>query len=254
MSYWPRPRTVRNRGMLALLIAASLSSMAIYAQDPLKTLPNNYRSVFDNAALTVIRAHYGPHEKIPVHDHAGVSTVFVYLNDSSPVRIDHDGNNQFSVVRPPTVMGSFRVVAGMAERHSIENLGDKSSDFLRIELKQVSFQQGEAFRGKAPQSLQQSLDTVEFTDSGVQIERIICAAASRCMIKPVQAPSLLVAFTPLSMVADEEQQREAIEAGAVRWLPSSQSATVIPNAASSAHLLRIILPMVPATEKLSGKN
>ncbi len=40
MSYWPRPRTVRNRGMLALLIAASLSSMAIYAQDPLKTLPN----------------------------------------------------------------------------------------------------------------------------------------------------------------------------------------------------------------------
>ncbi len=68
MSYWAQSRTVRNRGMLAFLIAASLLPMTIFAQDPLKTLPNNYRSVFDNADLTVIRAHYGPHEKIPVHD------------------------------------------------------------------------------------------------------------------------------------------------------------------------------------------
>jgi hypothetical protein len=135
----------------------------------------------------------------------------------------------------------------MAERHSIENLGDKSSDFLRIELKQVSFPSGEAFRGSAPQNLDQSLDAVEFKDAGVQIERIVCAAASSCSIKPTQAPSLLVAFTPLSVVADEGQQKEVIEAGAVRWLPSSQAATVIPNTGIAAHLLRVTLPMDTAT-------
>lgn len=242
----PPLQMIRTRAMLAFLIAVSLSPIAIPAQDPLKTLPTNYRSIFDNSDVAVIRAHYGPHEKIPVHDHAAVSTVFVYLNDSSPVRIDHDGAKAFSVVRPPTVTGAFRVVAGMAERHSIENLGDKSSDFLRIELKQVSFPSGEAFRGSAPQNLQQSLDAIEFNEAGVQIERIVCAAAS-CSIKPTQSSSLLVAITPLSVLANDGQQKEAIEAGAVHWLPSSQEVTVIPYSGGSAHLLRIILPMDTAS-------
>lgn len=239
----PPLQMIRTRAMLAFLIAVSLSPIAIPAQDPLKTLPNNYRSIFDNPEVTVIRAHYGPHEKIPVHDHAAVSTIFVYLNDSSPVRIDHDGDKAFSVVRPPTVTGAFRVVAGMAERHSIENLGDKSSDFLRIELKQVSFPAGEAFRGSAPQNLQQSLDAIEFKEAGVQIERIVCAADSNCSIKPTQEPSLLVAITPLSVASNDGQHKGAIEAGAVHWLPSSQAATVIPNIGDSGRLLRIILPM-----------
>lgn len=243
MLSWRPLQLVRIQTILAFLIAVGLPPIAVPAQDPLKTLPNNYRSIFDNADVTVIRAHYGPHEKIPVHDHPAVSTVFVYLNDSSPVRIDHDGDKAFSVVRPPTVTGAFRVVAGMAERHSIENLGDKSSDFLRIELKQVSFASGEAFRGSAPQNLQQSLDAIEFNEAGVQIERIVCAAGSTCSIKPTQAPSLLVAISPLSVAANEEQQKEAIEAGAVHWLPSSQTASVIPNTGNSAHLLRILLPM-----------
>jgi hypothetical protein len=250
MPDWPPLQIVRIRAMLVFLIAVSLSPIALYSQDPLKTLPNNYRSIFDNPDVTVIRAHYGPHEKIPIHDHAAVSTVFIYLNDSSPVRIDHDGDKAFSVVRPPTVTGSFRVVAGMAERHSIENLGDKSSEFLRIELKQVSFPSEEAFRGSAPQNLRQSFDAIEFKDAGVQIERIVCAAVSNCSIKPTQAPSLLVALTALSVVANEGQQKEVIEAGAVHWLPSSQAATVIPNIGDSAHLLRIILPM----DKVSGQK
>src|ERR1700761_4232996 len=215
---WPPLQIVRLRALLASLIAVTSYSIALHAQDPLKTLPNNYRSIFDNPDVAVIHAHYGPHEKIPVQDHAAVSTVFVYLNDSSPVRIDHDGDKAFSVVRPPTVIGSFRVVAGMAERHSIENLGDKSSDFLRIELKQVSFPSGEAFRGSAPQNVQQSLDAIEFKEAGVHIERIVCAAASNCSIKPTQSSSLLVAITPLSLVAHEGAQKQAIEAGAVHWL------------------------------------
>ena len=129
----PSEQSILDHGlvnsMLGLLVVASSFSISTRAQDPLVTLPNNYRSIFDNSSVTVIYAHYGPYEKIPVHDHSSLSTVFVYLSDSGPVRIDHAEETPFSVIRPPTVKGSFRVAAGQAERHSIENLGDTSSDF-----------------------------------------------------------------------------------------------------------------------------
>ena len=123
----------------------------------------------------VIRAHYGAHEKIPVHDHTALATVFVYLNDSGQVRIDHteDGKVE-SVGRPPTVKGAYRVAPGIAERHSIENLGDTSSDFLRVELKRITLDMKEPFRRKAPSDLSVGKDEVEFTGGGVKIERIIC--------------------------------------------------------------------------------
>jgi hypothetical protein len=232
---------------ISLLIAVGLWSIAACAQDPLITLPNNYRSVLDNSAVAVIRAHYGPHEKIPVHDHSSFSTVFVYLNDSGQVRIDHAeaGEKPMSIVRPPTVKGSFRVIAGMAERHSIENLGDTSSDFLRVELKQVSLGLKDPFRGKAPQSLSQNQDAIEFTDPALQIERIICVGSSTCPIKPSPAPSLIVAFTPLSMGTAASEKKEKLDAGAVLWLPASAAATITPDAASPVHILRILLPTAP---------
>jgi len=227
----------------ALFLAIAACPIAARAQDPLKTLPNNYWTVLDNSAVVVIRAHYGPHEKIPVHDHTSFSTVFVYLSDSGPVRIDHAeaGEPPVSVTRPPTVKGAFRVAAGIAERHSIENLGDASSDFLRVELKQVSLDLKEPFRGSAPPTLSQSRDSVEFSQPDLQIERIVCVGASPCPVKPSTAPSLLVAFTPLHM-ADAAGKTEKLDAGTVRWLPASQAATISPDAASPAHILRILIP------------
>jgi len=229
---------------IALLIVLGLWSVAACAQDPLVTLPNNYSSAFDNSAVAVIRAHYGPHEKIAVHDHSSLSTVFVYLNDSGQVRIDHAeaGEKPTSVIRPPTIKGSFRVIAGQAERHSIENLGDTSSDFLRVELKQVSLGLKDPFRGRAPQSLAQSQDSVEFTDPAVQIERIVCVGSPTCPIKSSPAPSLIIAFTPMCVTVAGSEKREKLDAGAVRWLPSSQASAITPDAASPAHILRILLP------------
>jgi hypothetical protein len=210
-------------------------------------LPNNYSSAFDNSAVAVIRAHYGPHEKIPVHDHSSFPTVFVYLDDSGQVRIDHAevGEKPESILRPPTVKGSFRVIAGMAERHSIENLGDKSSDFLRVELRQVSLGLKDPFRGKAPQTLSENQDAVEFTDPALQIERVVCVGSSPCLIKPSPAPSLIVAFTPLSIKTEASEERERLDAGAVSWLPASAAATITRDAASPAHILRILLPTAP---------
>ena len=194
------------------------------AQDPLKLLPQNYKLVFDNADVTVIRAHYGPHEKLPVHDHTSYSTIFLYLNDSGPVRIDHaePGEAPHSVTRPPTTLGSYRVAPGIVERHSIQSLSDTPSDFLRIELKHVSLDMKDPFRGKAPASSGVDSDAVEFSAPGLRIERIVCTGPSPCRSGPSPAPSLLV----------------EIPSGILHWLPPSASATV----RSPAQLLRITLP------------
>jgi len=212
------------------------------AQDPLKTLPQNYRLVLGNGDVAVIHAHYGAHEKIPVHDHPSISTVFVYLNDSGQVRIDHtDGDKVESVVRPPTFKGSYRVAAGIAERHSIENLGDTDSDFLRVELKRIDLKLAEPFRGKAPQTLAVSKDSVEYSDASLQIERVICVGSSACPLMPVAGPSLLIAFTPLEVKVAGANAEEKMDDGEVRWLASSESATIRPEGDSPAHVLRIIL-------------
>ncbi len=228
--------------MLTLGIAAT----GVLAQDPLKTLPNNYRLIFENQEVAVIRAHYGAHENIPVHDHTAFATVFVYLNSSGATRIDHEeGGKVESVVRPPTVEGAYRVAAGIAERHRIENLSDTSSEFLRVELKRVDLSgMKEPFRGKAPASLAASEDAVEFTAPGVEIERIVCVGTGTCAVKASAAPSLLIPFTAMTLRGGGGAE-EKLVSGGVRWLPAGQGATVRREGAEAGHLLRILLPKGP---------
>ena len=85
----------------------------------------------------MIRVHYGSHEKVGVHDHSAYPTVYVYLSDSPPVQFTHDEQPPFVLTRPPAKAGAFRLSPGRRERHSVENMGDTSSDFLRVELRQV---------------------------------------------------------------------------------------------------------------------
>jgi hypothetical protein len=122
-------------------------------------------------------------------------------------------------------------------------MGDASSDFLRVELKQIPLGGLKPFRGKAPNSPLQSQNSVEFTAAALEIQRIICVGSFACSMKPSSAPSLIIAFTSLYLATGvAEKQGEKLEAGTVRWLLSSEVATVRPYAASPAHLLRILVP------------
>jgi hypothetical protein len=62
------------------------SAVCVAQQKP-DALPDNYKTVLTKSFVKVIRVHYGPHEKVPVHDHPSTPTVYVYLNDSGPVRL-----------------------------------------------------------------------------------------------------------------------------------------------------------------------
>ena len=153
------------------LCCASASAQAVIA-----TLPGNYKTIFGNPDVLVRHVHYGAHEFVPMHDHSAYPTVYVYLNNSGEVEITHEGPKAFNVVRPPTHTGAFRISPSVVERHSVTNLSDITSDFLRIELRRIPPSDlKKAFRGDVPSPLSPGKHT-GIRDTALEINRIVCPA------------------------------------------------------------------------------
>ena len=228
--------------VLACVLGAALAPAR--AQDSSSTLPKNYRTVFENSAAAIIHAHYAPHETVPVHDHSKFATVYVYLSDSGPVKFSHVEEHPFTTVRKPLEAGAYRISPGRIERHSAENQGDIPTDFLRVELKQVPVRHfTQEFRAPAPASLSQNSDTVDFSNSDVATERIICVAGSSCEIKAAASPSVIIAFTPVIISSeDNDSVSEPLKNGDVYWMEKGESLSIKPDSRVSAHVLRILLP------------
>ena len=224
--------------MLEMTLLASVR--VAHAQDPLKAFPNNYKLALDNPQIRVLRCHYGPHEKVGVHNHSDYPTIYVYLSDSGEVRFSHVEEHAFVMTRPPVKKGAFRVSPGRPERHTVDNLSDLSSDYLRIELKQIPLHSTlHLFRGEAPASLHPG-DTAEFSEPQLAIHRIVCNPGETCPLSATSAPALLVAFTPTKVSGQTEMQ-----SGAIQWLPAVKGLSVSANGVEPAHLLQINLKPQP---------
>jgi quercetin dioxygenase-like cupin family protein len=211
------------------------------AQQKTDALPDNYKTVLTKSFVKVIRVHYGPHEKVPVHDHPATPTVYVYLNDSGPVRLTHFEEKPFSLVRPPTHKGAFRVSPGRIEKHSVENLSDLPSDFLRVEL--PGFQLGERdleFRGKAPDDLTHDLSATEFQIPRLSITRTICVDRTRCAIRAASAPSVVVAFSEVVLREDGGTgKRTELKPGDVLAVSAGEALSLSAVGNEPAHILQI---------------
>jgi len=228
------------RHTLSLLLASS-AVLPVLGQDPLTAVPANYCLVLDNPIAEVIRVHYGPHERIGVHDHSPFPTVYVYLSDSGPVRFAHDEDPPFALTRPSVVKGSFRVSPGRRERHTVENLSGTGSNFLRIELKHVPLGSGlPSFRGKAPGELTRSGSSVEYRSPQFTVGRILCKAEEVCELPNSKLPSLLIAFSPVKLSGSGD-----LVPGNVRWEQGLQPSLSVRSVSdASAHLLQItFLPL-----------
>jgi predicted metal-dependent enzyme (double-stranded beta helix superfamily) len=111
------------RRFLTSVVLAMAAASSTAAQDGATALSRNYWTLLDNEQLQVVRVHYDPHQKLPVHDHSRYPTIYVYLIDSGPVRFIHDEVRPFVLTRRLVRAGWFRVSPGRVEKHQVANLG-----------------------------------------------------------------------------------------------------------------------------------
>ena len=108
-------------GMVCLAVSTAM------AQDPVKVAPKQCKLVFENDQVRVLRWNVGPHEKIPMHEHPAMVSVFLT-----------GGHTRFTL--PDGKTRDANVKAGdtawaAPEKHSAENLTDKPSELIQVELK-----------------------------------------------------------------------------------------------------------------------
>jgi hypothetical protein len=231
-----------SRQGLMWLAACVMSAGQAPAQNPVTAYPKNYKLVLDNPDVAVIRAHYGPHESVGVHDHSDFTTVYVYLNDSGQVKFVHSEEKKpFTVYRPPTHTGAFRVSPGRKETHTVENLADTPSDYLRVELKKMPIQTlKDEFRGPAPAQPLLTAKTVAYDNPALRIERMICDPGTTCTLDAEAAPSVLIAVTPTALLGEKQGQMLTFDQPTA-WLAAGSHAGVRSVGPVPAQVLRIVL-------------
>lgn len=222
--------SLNARAQSLLAISAAVAAGVVWAQDPIVTLPKNYRLLFENAAVRVEHVTYGPHEKLPVHDHPGSPTVYVCLTDSKPVRFTHIEAKAFTSTRPAETAGTFRVSPGRVEKHEVENTGDLPAEFLRVELRQIPLGfQSAAFRSPKVFNRTRRGATVEFSSPQFQIRRVVAVGSQAT---EVAGTGLFVALTVVKI-----GQRE-LKPGEVLWADAGSRSKVF-AAGTAANLLFI---------------
>lgn len=113
-------------------LAFWISALA-FAQDPYTVAPKNYHLEFENPYVRVSRVSYRPGDKLAVHDHPALPTIYIYTTDGGPILFGHQ---EFQAIRRPEVKAwQIRFNRGNKETHTTEYLGDAPSEYLRIELK-----------------------------------------------------------------------------------------------------------------------
>lgn len=230
--------------------------MLAFGQSPQEVAPQAYRREFENDWVRVTRVRYAPREKIATHGHPGLPTIYVYLSDSGPVRFIHTGEEEFTLVRPATKVGGFRLSRGnRGETHAVESLTDKPTHFLRIELK-TQFGDLKNFRGRfppTPHPTAQNSQERRFENDWVRILRLTCAPRRRCDdLSSRTAPALLVAITAARMRPGGSGGAGAsplsMEPGQTRWLEPGEALNLENTNGRPAEFLRIDLKTKPASQ------
>ena len=122
---------MRKVNLIVLAVGAiCLLATAAMAQDPIQVDPKHYKVEVDNDQVRVLRFHMAPKESSPMHSHP--ANVLVALTDGHVKIISADGKSR-EVTRK-----AGAVTYRPAEKHAVENLGDKDYESITVELKTKS--------------------------------------------------------------------------------------------------------------------
>lgn len=157
-------------------------------QDPTIALPKAYKVEFDNERVRVVRAHYDANATLPEHAHPGGVTVYLYLNASSGVLFSHDDG--VPITRPAVQPGAIRIGSGPAEHHTVKNLADAPTDFLRVLLKDTAHAAVGRPNSRMPPGV------MDYDNAWVHVSRIDVAPGSKTRIEAKTNPVLRIAWIP----------------------------------------------------------
>jgi quercetin dioxygenase-like cupin family protein len=110
--------------VLGVLLAVAVPAAA---QDPIKSNPDVYKAVFENASVRVLQVAVKPGAKTTMHEHP--DTVIVALSDA---RVKFTGADGKSVEAPLKI---DQAMWAPAEKHMGENLEKASISAILVELK-----------------------------------------------------------------------------------------------------------------------
>jgi uncharacterized RmlC-like cupin family protein len=98
------------------------------ALDPVKIDPKHYKVELENDQVRVIRAHFGPHESAPMHEHT-LNRVTVYLT-TSDIRVT-GADGKVTMAQRKAGEASWSPPA----KHKEENLSDTPFEVVAVEIK-----------------------------------------------------------------------------------------------------------------------
>lgn len=223
------------------LAAALALSTTVAAQNATTSAPGAYRTQFENNYVHLIRVHYGPNEKVPVHEHPTVVTVYIYLNASGPVEFRHVEDNRLAT-RRPTVAGSYRVSGGSNEHHAVVNTTATPSDFLRVEFKTDDTGVSSPFSREVMKTYPtgENATDVKFTNRQMRITRLV-VAPGKALEQTATAgePALIVAVKDGTLSGFRPGAAGPVTTGQERWLDAGQSTSLTNSGSAPVELLRI---------------
>jgi hypothetical protein len=148
----------------------AFATAVLYAQDPFRVSPENYKLEFENKFVRVSRVRYRPGDKLPVHDHPALPTIYIYTTDGGPIIFGHQ---EFAAIRRPAVKaGQIRFNRGNKETHTTEYLGDAPSEYVRVEIKLDPLE-------KPRRDIRIAADdSTPFENAQLRIERADCSPCS----------------------------------------------------------------------------
>ena len=225
----------------ALRVMAALFPIALLAQDATKSAPGAYRSQFQNDFVHLVRVHYGPNEKVPVHEHPTSVTVYIYLNASGPVEFRHVEDRRVAT-RQPTTAGSFRVSRGGDEHHEVVNTTAAPSDFMPVEFKTDPGGGGTPFFREPMKTYPatENATDVKFVNAQMRITRLIVAPGKTLdQSTAAREPALIIALKDGTLSGLRPGAETAVAAGQERWVEAGQQVRLANTGAASCELLRI---------------
>jgi uncharacterized RmlC-like cupin family protein len=106
----------------------SMAKMAPNSLDVIKVDPKHYKVDFENDQVRVIRGKVGPHETVPMHEHA-LNRVVVYLTGQNFHVTMGDGKSDTMTHKESEVVWSG------PSKHKEENMSDKPFEVVFVEVK-----------------------------------------------------------------------------------------------------------------------